>query len=132
VYIGKLPGSWRKKVAMKNAKIKIALVVTGTLISVMTISDWYYSQLEREYPVLEDMMAIHGIITHRKVHWKHSFISLNSGVKVNIPPPTTERYEPTDFHNLIEVGDSLFKESTSDKITLVKNGREYYFWNNVQ
>jgi hypothetical protein len=117
---------------MKNTKVKIGLLIVAALVIAMTISDWYYSGLDREYALLGNKMAIQGVVTHCKIHWQHAYISLDSDVKVHILPSRTDGDEPADFHNLVAVGDSLYTEATSDQITLVKNGRAYYFRNSLQ
>jgi hypothetical protein len=123
-------GELQKLNIMKNIKLKIAGFVILTLVIAMTISDWYYSRLENEYPVLYDKMAIRGVVKHSKVHWKHTYVSLETNVKVNIPPPIKEG--ETDFYDLLETGDFLYKEAGSNKITLVKKDKEYYFRSDVK
>lgn len=116
---------------MNNLRIKIAGVAIAALLVVMTLSDWYYSKLENEYPVLDDQMEIHGIVRHCKVHWKHAYVSLDQGQKVNIPPPESiDNDRP--FHSVIEEGDSLFKTANSEKITLIRNGKRFVFLSHVR
>jgi hypothetical protein len=93
----------------------------------MTISDTYYSRLNREYPMLSDATSLKGVVTDYRIHWQHAYVVVNSTEKIHIRPAKSNTDDGLYFDDLISGGDSLFIESWSDEIRLKKQSRMYKF-----
>lgn len=105
----------------------IALVLVSLLLITMTISDIYYSGLERDYPFLTEYEYIDGTITAMKVHHKYSFIEIDSSMKRAISPTYNPAYDPYYFHELAAEGDRLIHKKWSHQIELIREGTSYLF-----
>lgn len=77
--------------------MKVLKIVAGVIlifVGICTWSDYYYSKLRRDYPlVLSDTVAIDGVITHYEVHWKYSYITIDDTMKIVVRPTVNDNYE---------------------------------------
>lgn len=105
---------------------KVILVPFVLLLATMTWSDYYYSKLERDYTMVSDSVSIVGVVTDFKIHWKHTYLKMNTGRQLHVQPWHSEdEWQP--FHEVIATGDAIYKERDSDMIVVRKDGRDYRF-----
>ena len=104
-----------------------AAVLLTILGSVMLASDYYYSKMEREYPLLTRLNSLDGVITDFVVHHKNTYIKVDSTVRRMIRPIKNDQYKPEYFHKLINLQDSVVKEEGSKNILVIADGKSYVF-----
>lgn len=110
--------------------LKIIVACIFSFVAVCTWSDYYYSKLERDYPVLRDFHTLGGYVTDLHVHGKYSYLTIDSNERFLILPTVDGRNEIQQFSNLVEVGDLVHKGERSDEIYLNKGGIVHKFRNN--
>jgi hypothetical protein len=99
------------------------------LLVVMTTSDIYYSNLEKNYSMLTDQIHIDGKIANYRVHWGHAYVTLSDNQKLHIQPAANVNSPEKSSHDLIEVGDSLRIAPGSGKLIVKKKDQEFIFVN---
>lgn len=106
-------------------------IITGALIGAllitMTISDIYYSKLERDYPLLISSEQTNGTILKHKEHFDYTYIELNSSERRLIRPTENLHYTPSKFSDFIAEGDQMIYEKQSGKIQIIRDNYSYYF-----
>ena len=110
---------------------KLAIGCIIAFVAICTISDLYYSKLERDYALLTDEMPIQGVITDYRVHWKNTYITVDSTTLIQVRPIITNAPESRYFHSLVEVGDSILKRKNSDEILLKTKDTDFLFINRI-
>ena len=105
----------------------ITVALVGALLILMTISDNYYSKLERDYPLLNRLEQINGIIANHKDHFDYTYIELNSSEKRLIMPTENMDYSPSKFSDFIALGDEVIYEKQFDKIQIIRDNKSYFF-----
>lgn len=103
-----------------------SLIIIGILIT-MSISDVYYTNLEKKFPLLSKNESINGKITNLKTHFDYSYLEIDLNTKKLIRPTKNEKYNPCDFNEFISVGDSFVHEEFSNEIKVIRNNTTYTF-----
>ncbi|MEM7369071.1 MAG: hypothetical protein AAF587_10770 [Bacteroidota bacterium] len=112
---------------LRRRKTIIVLVLASLLLITMTISDIYYSGLERDYPFLAEYEQIDGTITAMKVHHKYSFIEIDSSLKRAIVPTYNPANDPYYFHEFVTEGDRFVYKEWSRQIEIIRDGEIFLF-----
>lgn len=114
----------------KNSKTRkwiISSVVLLLLIVSMTISDRYYSKLEKEFPVLEKDELVEGIITRFKNHFEYTYLEIDSNTKRLIRPTRANDTDLIEFHDFIKVGDKFLHRKSDNRIYVFRQDEKYEF-----
>lgn len=111
----------------KKIKIGIWSFVIVGLLTAMTISDIYYSKMEEEYPILEQLSRLEGKVTGITIHHKYTYLELDSRTKVLVPPSFLKNENPTPLHEVIAIGDYFLHAPRSKEVMLRKHEKELTF-----
>ena len=98
-----------------------------TVIVTMTISDNYYSKLEKEFPLLSENELIEGTITSFKSHFGYTYVEIDSNTKRLIRPTNVGESKATEFHHFIEVGDKFLHRKSDNKIFIYRQHKTFEF-----
>ena len=111
----------------QNRKWIITSVVVIILIVTMTISDIYYSKLEKEFPLLDKNELVEGTITTFKSHFEYTYLEIDSNTKRLIRPTIPDKIDLKEFYNFIEIGDIFLHKKSANKVLVYRQNKEYEF-----
>lgn len=84
------------------------------------------TNLHEEYELLSTNDSIVGTVQNMKKYKGTSFIVINDR-KIIIGASSNEIYSTQNINDLMQIGDSIMKNSNSDTIYLYHKNRNYYF-----
>lgn len=108
-------------------KLLIGMPIILLLLVAMTISDNYYSDLEEQYPVLQETERVEGKVTNIIIHHKYIYLELDGQTKRLVPPSFLKSDNPSYLHKIIAIGDHFLHESNSHEVALQQEDKRLSF-----
>jgi len=112
---------------MKKRKLLIVFSFIVVLLITMTVSDIYYSNLNKKYPLLSNLESFDGKVTDVKIHFGYSYIELDSVDRALIRPSYLKNETKEKFHQLVKEGDFILLGDSKHEFTLTQMGKDYRF-----
>jgi 3-isopropylmalate dehydratase small subunit len=112
---------------MKKSKLLIVSFSIALLLIAMTFSDIYYSNLNKEYPLLSNLESFEGKVTDLKIHFGYTYIELDSQKRALIRPSNLKNEPKEKFHQLVKEGDFILFSDSRNEFTLKQMDKDFRF-----
>jgi len=111
-----------------SSKKRNWIIASVALMTVtMTISDSYYSKLEKEFPLLSENELTEGSITSFKSHFGYTYVEIGSNTKRLIRPTNVSKAGSMEFHDFIQIGDKFLHRKSDHKVVVYRQNLAFEF-----
>lgn len=80
-----------------------------------------------KYPKIDNIDSFHGQVKHEREYQGVSYIELSDSSFFRINHSINYNIKPSDLHDFIRTGDSIYKNKYSDTLIVVRDEKKYVF-----